>query len=83
MNLHVLLFQLMMKLEEGKHVQESLWFCYPVRAVRIEPFSDGGYITVDGEKIDYGPVQAEIVPSGATILAANRPPPKDGGNVPN
>lgn len=41
----------------------------PVKAFRIEPAEDsGGYLTVDGEKVDYGPLQAEIFPSLASVM---------------
>lgn len=42
----------------------------PVKAFRIEPEEGvNGYITVDGERVDYGPLQAEIFPSLATVMS--------------
>lgn len=41
----------------------------PVRAFRIEPdMEERGYMTVDGEHIEYGPVQAEVFPGLARIM---------------
>ncbi|CAH1992173.1 unnamed protein product [Acanthoscelides obtectus] len=37
---------------------------FPVNAFRIEPnMTENGYMTVDGEHVEYGPIQAEIFPS--------------------
>ncbi|KAJ8915763.1 hypothetical protein NQ315_004575 [Exocentrus adspersus] len=41
----------------------------PVNAFRIEPdMSETGYMTVDGEHVEYGPIQAEIFPSLGRIM---------------
>lgn len=41
----------------------------PVKAFRIEPAEGvSGHLTVDGEEVDYGPLQAEIFPSLATVM---------------
>lgn len=42
----------------------------PVKAFRIEPMegANNGHITVDGEEVDYGPLQAEIFPSLASVM---------------
>lgn len=41
----------------------------PVRAFRIEPAEDtNGLMTVDGEKVDYGPLQGEIFNSLANVM---------------
>lgn len=41
----------------------------PVSAFRLEPETEGSYITVDGEVVDYGPIQAEIMPALGRILS--------------
>jgi sphingosine kinase len=45
----------------------------PCTAFRIEPdrTSGNGNITIDGEKIEYGPVQGEIFPGIARIMIPN------------
>lgn len=41
----------------------------PVHAFRIEPdMSENGYLTVDGEHVEYGAIQAEIFPSLGRVL---------------
>ncbi|CAG0904133.1 unnamed protein product [Cyprideis torosa] len=70
------LFQCLKLVELGEHfdnriLDDSLFGCIPVRAIRIEPLSSGSYITVDGEAVEYGAIQAEILPSGSPLLAAN------------
>ncbi|KAG5870516.1 hypothetical protein JTB14_006772 [Gonioctena quinquepunctata] len=41
----------------------------PVYAFRIEPdMTESGYMTVDGEQVEYGPIQAEIFPSLGRIM---------------
>ena len=41
----------------------------PVKAFRIEPAEGtNGLLTVDGEKVDYGPVQAEVFSSISSIM---------------
>jgi hypothetical protein len=55
-----------------------------VKAFRLEPFTspyspaktsnfspDDGALMVDGEKVDYGNIQGEIVPTFANILVGN------------
>lgn len=40
-----------------------------VNAFRIEPdINEVGYMTVDGEQVEYGPIQAEIFPGLSTIM---------------
>lgn len=40
----------------------------PVSAFRIVPEGSEGYLTVDGELVEYGPIQAEIFPNIVNIL---------------
>lgn len=39
-----------------------------VRAFRLEPHDDHGIITVDGEQIEFGPLQAEILPGISRVM---------------
>ena len=58
-------------LSSGAHVQNTVdgIDLLPVKAFRIEPdMSEQGYITVDGEHVEYGPIQAEICPGLSRIL---------------
>ncbi|VVD03510.1 unnamed protein product [Leptidea sinapis] len=40
----------------------------PVSAFRIVPEGQNGYLTVDGELVEYGPIQAEIFPNIINLL---------------
>ncbi|XP_033196767.2 sphingosine kinase 2 isoform X2 [Bombus vancouverensis nearcticus] len=64
------LLQFLLGLNNGTHVTRSGVDMIPVKAFRIEPEEGAnGYITVDGEKVDYGPLQAEIFPSLASVMS--------------
>lgn len=39
-----------------------------VRAFRLEPYDNHGIITVDGEQIEFGPLQAEILPGISRVM---------------
>jgi sphingosine kinase len=41
----------------------------PVTAFRLVPETSGGHITVDGETVDYGPIQAEMMPSLVNVMS--------------
>lgn len=48
----------------------------PVMAFRIDPIIDSseekyGHLTVDGEKVEYGPIQGEVFPSIAKVMVPN------------
>ncbi|KAH8288026.1 hypothetical protein KR018_000998 [Drosophila ironensis] len=40
----------------------------PVRAFRLEPHDNHGIITVDGEQVEFGPLQAEVLPGIARVM---------------
>ena len=44
-----------------------------VRAFRLEPITTPGHMTVDGELVDYGPIQGQVLPSMARIMAMSPP----------
>ncbi|CAG2104674.1 unnamed protein product [Medioppia subpectinata] len=60
--------QFLLALEKGKHPTLPYITFLPVRAFRIEPYANVGRITVDGELVESGPVQAQVVPRMAAIL---------------
>ena len=39
-----------------------------VKAFRLEPLTDKGILTVDGERVDYGPIQAQILPAASRVM---------------
>ncbi|KOC70276.1 Sphingosine kinase 2 [Habropoda laboriosa] len=64
------LLQFLLGLNNGTHLTRSGIDMIPVKAFRIEPEEGAnGYITVDGERVDYGPLQAEIFPSLASVMS--------------
>ncbi|XP_076394116.1 sphingosine kinase 2 isoform X2 [Megachile rotundata] len=64
------LLQFLLGLSNGTHLTRSGIDMIPVKAFRIEPEEGvNGHITVDGELVDYGPLQAEIFSSMATVMS--------------
>ena len=41
---------------------------FPVSAFRMEPLTTKGHIVIDGEEIDFEPVQVEVMPSLVNVL---------------
>ncbi|XP_046747091.1 sphingosine kinase 1-like isoform X1 [Diprion similis] len=64
------LLQFLLGLSNGSHLNCPGVEMIPVKAFRIEP-AEGmvGYLTVDGEAVDYGPLQAEVFPSLANVMS--------------
>ena len=58
------LLKLLMESESGNHVKIPGIDIIPVKAFRMVPTdNDSGFLTMDGESIPVGPIQAQIVPS--------------------
>lgn len=64
------LLRLFLAMEKGAHLACGCpHLVYEkVKALRLEPISPQGMITVDGEMVEYGPVQAQIHPSLARLI---------------
>ncbi|XP_070838930.1 sphingosine kinase 1-like [Chaetodon trifascialis] len=56
------LLKLFLAMEKGAHLASNCQHLVhtKVRALRLEPYSPKGIITVDGEVVEYGPLQAEV-----------------------
>ncbi|XP_030053628.1 sphingosine kinase 2 [Microcaecilia unicolor] len=56
------LIRLFLAMERGSHFElEYPHFTHlPVRAFRLEPLTHKGILTVDGERVEYGPIQGQI-----------------------
>ncbi|CAL8333603.1 unnamed protein product [Merluccius merluccius] len=56
------LLKLFLAMEKGTHLATSCPHLEysRVRALRLEPYAPKGLITVDGEAVEYGPVQAQV-----------------------
>lgn len=62
-------FQFLLAMSTGTHLSCPGVEMIPVKAFRIEPAEEStGLMTVDGEKVDYGPLQAEMFPSLASVM---------------
>ncbi|CAL8270719.1 unnamed protein product [Lota lota] len=64
------LLRLFLAMEKGAHLDcDCPYLVYQrVRALRLEPLSPQGAITVDGEVVGYGPLQAQIHPGLARLI---------------
>jgi sphingosine kinase len=61
--------QFLLALEKGKHTSLPYLTFLPVKAFRIEPTNNVGRLTIDGELVECGPAQAEVIPRMATVLS--------------
>lgn len=65
------LFKFLIGLSSGTHIpatQNQFIEMIPVTAFRIEPNGSQGHFTVDGELIEYGPIQCEIFNGLSKVL---------------
>lgn len=67
------LLSFLLNLSSGGHLDTSseLVEMIPVKAFRLVPdegANNVGHITVDGEKVEYGPIQAEIFPGLSNVM---------------
>lgn len=69
------LMQFLLNMSSGTHLTEaptSHIQVVPVTAFRIEPHEgDDGIMTVDGERVGYGPIQAEVIPGLLKVMVPN------------
>jgi sphingosine kinase len=63
------LLQFLLGLSSGTHLLIPNAEMIPVTAFRLVPETSGGHITVDGETVDYGPIQAEMMPSLVNVMS--------------
>ncbi|XP_008843208.1 sphingosine kinase 2 isoform X2 [Nannospalax galili] len=64
------LLRILLAMEHGNHLSlgcPHLGYA-AARAFRLEPLTPRGVLTVDGELVEYGPVQAQVHPSLGTLL---------------
>lgn len=67
------LLSFLLNLSSGTHLDSTseLIEMVPVRAFRLVPDEEPnnvGVVTVDGEKVEYGPIQAEVFPGLANVM---------------
>lgn len=61
--------QFLLKMDKGEHIYLPGVEMIPVRAFRIEPLEEKGWMTVDGESVPRGVMQASVLPSMVRILS--------------
>lgn len=64
------LIRLFLAMEKGTQFEQECPYLVsvPVRAFRLEPLTRKGILTVDGERVDYGPIQGQIHHSVANLI---------------
>ncbi|KAH8301757.1 hypothetical protein KR059_010916, partial [Drosophila kikkawai] len=68
------LLNFMLSLNTGTHLpigDDPFIKVVACRAFRIEPQSSDGILVVDGERVDYGPIQAEVMPGLIKVMTTN------------
>ncbi|XP_016986951.1 sphingosine kinase 1 [Drosophila rhopaloa] len=68
------LLNFMLSLNTGTHLpigEDPFIKVVPCRAFRIEPNSSDGILVVDGERVDYGPIQAEVMPGLVNVMTTS------------
>lgn len=63
------LAQVFTKLETGLQTDDPSTELVKVQAFRLEPMTPKGLMVVDGEVVDHGPIQAQVLPSMARIMS--------------
>lgn len=61
------LLQLLLAIDTGKHVELPVVKTYYATAYRLEPLTEEGIYTLDGEVVEYGPIQGIMSPGSASI----------------
>lgn len=56
---------------EGRVYHSPLTRYYRCTAYRLTPINTEGYISVDGEKVDFSPLQVEVHQGLARVLSLN------------
>ncbi len=67
------LINMMLSMGDGSHLNDPGYEVVKVRAFRLEPLNDnGGHLCVDGEEVPYGPIQAQVLPGMARVMAKHK-----------
>ncbi|XP_017084696.1 sphingosine kinase 1 isoform X2 [Drosophila eugracilis] len=68
------LLNFMLSLNTGTHLpigEDPYIKVVACQAFRIEPNSSDGILVVDGERVDYGPIQAEVMPGLINVMTTS------------
>ncbi|XP_053546624.1 sphingosine kinase 2 [Bombina bombina] len=68
------LVRLFLAMEKGTHFEMACPHLVhvPVQAFRLEPLTRKGVLTVDGERVEYGPIQAQIHPGLSNLITGSQ-----------
>ena len=61
------LFKMFFESQKGNHVNYPGIEVIPVTAFRMVPSENSGFLTMDGESIPVGPIQAQVLPSSLNL----------------
>jgi sphingosine kinase len=64
----VQLSNILFEFETAKHLSAPGVETFPVTAFKLEPLTPSGHLTLDGELIDYGPIEAEVLQGCARLM---------------
>ena len=62
------LIQLFLSVEKGNHVSIRGVDMIKIDAFRLEPLTLGSHLTLDGEVLEYGPVQGHVVTGAGRLM---------------
>lgn len=62
------LLKMIDKMSKGNHTEMNMVRVVETKAFRIEPIDGPGLMTLDGEEVPYGPLQAQIHPQMGRVL---------------
>ena len=68
------LFKMMDKIAKGSHTEMNMVHVVEAKAFRVEPADNPGIMTLDGEEMPYGPLQAQIHPQMGRVLGRRTKP---------
>lgn len=66
------ILRIMLAFQDGKEMNDDAAETVCVKAFRLEPLTERGILAVDGESVKYGPIQAQVLPSLAQVMALKK-----------
>ncbi|EDV29279.1 Sphingosine kinase 1 [Trichoplax sp. H2] len=62
------LTKILLSTKNGQYIESPDVQLIPCKAFRLVPETEGGYLTVDGEVVDYGPIQGTVEKGGLQVF---------------
>lgn len=62
------MLQLLLAMDTGDHIHHPRVQCFKANAYRLEPQTPKGLFSLDGENVEYGPLQATVIPGMARVM---------------